>query len=65
MKHFNDVRSRRRKQMAQEYVDYQCNYLYFKLCGECHAVEITEQEKEDMIRRAKKTYFYNYKLKRK
>lgn len=72
MKHYNDIRERRRREMAQQYVDYQCDCLYYQLCGECHLIELSEKEKSDMIRRAKKpirfgykTYKKNYKGRRK
>lgn len=54
MYHYNAIRERRRKEFAQQYVDYQCNVLYYELCGECHLVDLSTEEKEDMIRRAKK-----------
>lgn len=62
---WNTTRERRRKEMANAYIKYQCDCLYENLCGECHKVELTEKEKEQMIRRAKKPLedceYHNYK----
>lgn len=66
MYHYDSVRERRRKEMAQRYVDYQCNVLYYELCGECYPIDLSEKEKKDMIRRARKPVFlYPYQRERK
>lgn len=62
---YNSLRENRRKQMANQYVNFQCEVLYYDLCGKCEKVELPEKEKEQMIQRAKKPLedceYHNYK----
>lgn len=51
---YNEKRERRRKEMANQYVRYQCSVLYEQLCGECVTIELSEKEKTEMISRARK-----------